>query len=411
MKLFKNPKEVERVLLQTIRGSNRYGTEMITACTLDENGEFNIPLSDPVISQSIQNILNSIIKKTITKQKIKGGALIQVSDYGLTDELSIVFKDREGNKLNWESYHSKHPKASRKEYEDFVNNARKEGGLAIAYFECYMPAYSEQFYAPLMKKGTHELDINKLPESLRKAIGYRLPTEDKYSMAPLYIKGFLPQQNGSSIMLPAEITTISDSDFDVDKLYVMLPEFDVIPKYNKKQFVKDLVNQLTEGKQLNNEALREYEDIIYAAIDEGRTAPEDSQAYSIWQTYKNNREKYRVTSEDKLKKVEYDHNKDPKDNSTRARNNLLIDLMWGILTNTDTASKILSSGGGGYQERAKHIIIILQESSESELRRELNIPDNQTVLNVLENLHPKKLEELAKVGMKRDLILSVLELK
>lgn len=40
------------------------------------------------------------------------------------------------------------------------------------------------------------------------------PTEDKYSMAPLYIKGFLPQQNGSAIMLPAEITTLSGSDFD-----------------------------------------------------------------------------------------------------------------------------------------------------------------------------------------------------
>ena len=39
-----------------------------------------------------------------------------------------------------------------------------------------------------------------------------------YSMAPLIIKGFLPQQNGSAIMLPADITTIAGSDFDV-KLY------------------------------------------------------------------------------------------------------------------------------------------------------------------------------------------------
>ena len=30
--------------------------------------------------------------------------------------------------------------------------------------------------------------------------------------SPLYIKGFLPQQNGSAIMLPAEITTLSGSD-------------------------------------------------------------------------------------------------------------------------------------------------------------------------------------------------------
>jgi hypothetical protein len=59
-----------------------------------------------------------------------------------------------------------------------------------------------------------KLDINKLPDSLRRIIGYRTPTEDKYSMLNLYIKGFLPQQNGSAIMLPAEITTIAGSDFD-----------------------------------------------------------------------------------------------------------------------------------------------------------------------------------------------------
>ena len=37
-----------------------------------------------------------------------------------------------------------------------------------------------------------KLDINKLPDDLRKLIGYRVPTEDKYSMLPIYIKGFLP---------------------------------------------------------------------------------------------------------------------------------------------------------------------------------------------------------------------------
>jgi hypothetical protein len=33
-------------------------------------------------------------------------------------------------------------------------------------------------------------------------------------MLPLRIKGFLPQTSGSVIMLPAEITTMTGSDFD-----------------------------------------------------------------------------------------------------------------------------------------------------------------------------------------------------
>lgn len=182
-KLFKDKKEIEKALLDEVRSNPRYGVEMRRACTLDEDGNFNIPLFDPIQSQMVQTLLNSIIRNRITKQKIRGGALIQVSDYGMTDELQIVWEGEGENKR-------------------------------IEYLECYMPAYSRKFYEPLMDPKTHQLDVNKLPEGLRRLIGYRVPTEDKYSMVPLRIKGFLPQQNGSAIMLPAEITTLSGSDFD-----------------------------------------------------------------------------------------------------------------------------------------------------------------------------------------------------
>lgn len=141
--IFKDPKEIEKVLLEELRGNQRYGIDMIRSVTLNEKRQFNIPLFDPVQSQRVQQLLNSIIKNRITKQKIKGGALIQVSDYGLTDELNIVFEGEGENKR-------------------------------IKYLECYMPAYSRKFYEPLMKNGTHELDISKLPDNLRKLIGYRV---------------------------------------------------------------------------------------------------------------------------------------------------------------------------------------------------------------------------------------------
>lgn len=180
--VFQDPKEVERILQEEIRGNQRYGIDMLRACTLNKGGEFNIPLYDPVQSQRVQTLLNSIIKSRITKQKIRGGALIQVSAYGVTDQLKIVYEGEGDNKR-------------------------------IKYLECYMPAYSREFYEPLMDENG-QLDVRKLPKDLRKLIGYRVPTEDKYSMVPLFIKGFLPQQNGSAIMLPAEITTLSGSDFD-----------------------------------------------------------------------------------------------------------------------------------------------------------------------------------------------------
>ena len=38
------------------------------------------------------------------------------------------------------------------------------------------------------------------------------PSEDKYSIAPLKIVGFLPKEAGEAIVLPYEITLITGSD-------------------------------------------------------------------------------------------------------------------------------------------------------------------------------------------------------
>lgn len=348
--IFKDPKKVEEILLEEIRGNQRYGIDMMRACTLNEKGQFNIPLFDPVQSQRVQTLLNSIIKSRITKQKIRGGALIQVSDYGLTDELHVVFEGEGENKR-------------------------------IKYLECYMPAYSREFYEPLMKEGTHELDINKLPEDLRKLIGYRVPTEDKYSMAPLYIKGFLPQQNGSAIMLPAEITTLSGSDFDVDKMYIMLPEFKV-EKFDFRRAKQDFKGEqriLDELASLFREG---------SLMDDFANAPVE---FKEW--FRENKEKYRLATP-KIRKVKYDFNKAPQENSLEARNNLMIDMMWGVLTNADTASKILNPGGFDYQKKAARIVSILSSSYESDLRRDLNIPNGPVITKLLS----MDLEELDKLA-------------
>lgn len=337
--IFKDPKKVEEILLEEIRGNQRYGMDMMRACTLDENNNFNIPLFDPVQSQRVQTLLNSVIKSRITKQKIRGGALIQVSDYGLTDELHIVFEGEGANKR-------------------------------IKYLECYMPAYSREFYEPLMDPNTHQLDVTKLPDDLRKLIGYRVPTEDKYSMAPLYIKGFLPQQNGSAIMLPAEITTLSGSDFDVDKMYIMLPEFR-IQKYNMRQAREDYARM----NSIFNQVLSQFthsqlaEDILNADTDD----------FKEW--FKKNKEKYRL-AKPIISKVKYDFNKSPQENSLEARNNLLIDMMYGVLTNADTASKILNPGGFDYQKKAARIMTILNDSYESDLAqalKDVGVELNKTV--------------------------------
>ena len=374
--IFKNPKKVEEILLEEIRGNQRYGMDMMRACTLDENNNFNIPLFDPVQSQRVQTLLNSVIKSRITKQKIRGGALIQVSDYGLTDELHIVFEGEGANKR-------------------------------IKYLECYMPAYSREFYEPLMDPNTHQLDVTKLPEDLRKLIGYRVPTEDKYSMAPLYIKGFLPQQNGSAIMLPAEITTLSGSDFDVDKMYIMLPEFNIRKLYNIKgawddfylnnpdivdeidrnlgealtQFIKEQTEDWDEAADLDDIAdfIKEFNEWLKKeGVKRYQFSETAQKRFSEW--FKTNKKNYFI--KENIEKIKYDFNKSPQENSLKARNNLLIDMMYGVLTNADTAPKILNPGGFDYQKRAARIMTILNDSYESDLAqalKDVGVELNKTV--------------------------------
>lgn len=416
--IFKDPKKVEEILLEEIRGSQRYGMDMMRACTLDENNNFNIPLFDPVQSQRVQTLLNSVIKSRITKQKIRGGALIQVSDYGLTDELHIVFKDKNGNLMSWELYSKENENATRENYEEYVKKAREEGSLAIAYLECYMPAYSEKFYKPLMDPNTHQLNVTKLPEDLRKLIGYRVPTEDKYSMAPLYIKGFLPQQNGSAIMLPAEITTLSGSDFDVDKMYIMLPEFNIKKLYNIKgawddfylnnpdivdeidknlgealtQFIKEQTEDWDEAADLDDIAdfTEEFNKWLKKeGIKRYQFSETAQKRFSEW--FKTNKKNYFI--KENIEKIKYGFNKSPQENSLKARNNLLIDMMYGVLTNADTASKILNPGGFDYQKKAARIMTILNDSYESDLAQALKdagVELNKTVQKG-EKFYPKSI--------------------
>lgn len=74
-------------------------------------------------------------------------------------------------------------------------------------------------------------------------IGYRIPTESKYSMCPIKIVGFLPVTAGEGIMLPKELTTLSGSDFDVDKMYTMRYDFNVVETKDGRIFVNNPKNQ------------------------------------------------------------------------------------------------------------------------------------------------------------------------
>jgi hypothetical protein len=92
---------ISRILQREILSNpNRYGTDLLVACSVDSNSNFRIPLGDPVQAKRVEQLINSIVKNRISKQKLPGGPVVQVSNFGTSRQLSIRFNAKSGNVLD-----------------------------------------------------------------------------------------------------------------------------------------------------------------------------------------------------------------------------------------------------------------------------------------------------------------------
>jgi hypothetical protein len=203
-------------ILQKEVVSRGLGDDILEAVQINPlTGKLNLDLANPLHSDRNEKLINSIYKNRVTKQKIKGGSFVQASGIGFMENLNIKFK-----------------------YDD------NGTPTAIEEVECMLPWSSKKHFKPFMDDNGN-IDIKKVPEPLLKMIGYRIPTEDKYSMLPLKVVDFLPAQTGGVVMLPMEITTLAGSDFDVDKLYIMMPEFEIS---KDKEDIRKITDDSLEGR-------------------------------------------------------------------------------------------------------------------------------------------------------------------
>lgn len=194
---FSSVEKLQSALLAKIHGNPKYGSDVEEALQLETdeygNKRFKIPFNNPNLNNKIEELLLSTFKNAIQKQKINGGNIILVSNFGLSDDLQIHYK------------------------ED------KDGNESIDYIDCYMPAYKRSLIQDFLVKKEYgdtgeeywEIDYDKIKgnEDLLEMIGYRIPTENKYSIFKMRIKGFLPISAGTAIMLPSDIVNMSGTDF------------------------------------------------------------------------------------------------------------------------------------------------------------------------------------------------------
>lgn len=374
---------LSKILQREILSSPRYGIDLLQACSVDENGRFRIPLGDPIQSKRVEQLINSVIKNRINKQKIAGGPVVQVTNFGTSKELNIRFKDKEGNLLMTRAEYEKNP--IRKEvsqsdkfnarykkgnktssnvvsYEDYI----KENQAGIAYFEVFAPIYSNQLFTQFAdKNGVINMQaLEMLDPDLLKMIGYRIPTEDKYSMAPLKIVGFLPREAGDGIMLPNDITLLTGSDFDVDKEYLMRKEYS-IKKSNTKR--GDIHRILYDELVSSQKGPLSYDTKVglHDLVDQFLEDPFDSSSLVNQKTAKG----YMTMPKgayNKMLKI-YMQNMYTVEKPTEGRtyrNNKIVDMTYEVLTHETSAEKMLNPGGFDPQRKMGYLVSAYKKYSD-----------------------------------------------
>ncbi len=363
-KEFTDIHSLQKALFAKMQNNPKYGKDVKDALQINEDGTgFMMPFNSPTLSNKIEELMLSTFKNTIQRQKIRGGNAVLVSNFGLHDDLHVVYKDG------------------------------KDGSKGIEYIECYLPAAYSDMYKDFLRdtpEGYQIIDFEAMEKALDGAnskeildiIGYRIPTEDKYSMMPIRIKGFMPVTAGSTIMLPTDIITMSGTDFDIDKLFLMMKEFDRImyPRelYDEfKKYIENNKNSIAESDNLLrgifgdsiDEALEE-EDNQYAKL--GRILKWKHQGYSekdveilvnsndtfaefmeeVGDRMAFEKPRYKVLrprtekkgeqlSLDDISKQSFEQNVHRR---IAIRNNMIIDMMWQVLTSEEVSKLMMQPG-------------------------------------------------------------------
>lgn len=355
---------LSRILRREIISSPRYGSDLLIACSIDENtGKFRIPLGDPIQSKRVEQLINSIVKNHINKQLFAGGPAVLVTNWGRTKQLNIRFKDSDGTllptKREWEA------SGNKGSYEDYL----KEHQHSVAYYECYASATTQELLRDFMDANGF-IDIQSIEmlengEELLKLIGYRIPTEDMYSIAPFRIVGFLPKECGDTFMQPWEMPAITGEDHDVDKKNLLRKDIRI---ERNKEYIKEdgredykklrsaIADKIPSLKTLNGFAK------IEAFLNGDRRAEtNDELTKAIKEAYVNL--KFKVVEPDVKVNDKNEFIADGETYSERknSRNNHIFNMTWGLLTNQATTEKILNTGTFEPQKNLGYKITAMKE--------------------------------------------------
>lgn len=177
--------------------------------------------SIPAYRDKIMSVLSSEVRKAATRVKINGSSFIQTS----SATIGKITQEKL-NKLDGVIYFPD----DRGEFTGLRGPILKDGMVHGA--QVMLPYKAGQKAIELFKARNNGATPSplQLKEMLKEAglidglVGYRIPTQAHASIDSLEVAGILPESMGDTIYVYAENPGKTGADFDIDKMYVMMPE-------------------------------------------------------------------------------------------------------------------------------------------------------------------------------------------
>lgn len=217
--LINDSQRLSKNISYTIATNGRSNVGLLERISLLDDGTPVVPYSEISNQRDLMSAIISMFKKTVIRQQISGGNIVQASSMGVgpralvdPDLMPIV---ENGILTGMEAE------------MPFMFSVETEDGYKIPLkYEDYC---NDDGTFKLSEDGEQTL-IEKDYPGILDMVMYRIPTEGGYSMYRVHVKRVTPKTSANTIKLPVICTTISDFDFDIDKLMFMKRTFKSIPE-------------------------------------------------------------------------------------------------------------------------------------------------------------------------------------
>lgn len=323
-----NKKEINKaihdILIQEYRKRGNLSENYAKALEINpETGEFEMPLDFPPFVRKWENIIFSLFDKRVIKKSMPGQLAVNVSDYGFTEGEEDL-----------------------KYIQPIYDDAGKL--VEVGYAECYV---SQDYFQKVT--GKVNIKIEDVPEDLRKIVGYRVPNQGKNSMLHMKIKGFLPANTAQAIVGPKNLTVQAGLDFDIDKLFLMIPHFNKrlerVKYVSNPDKTRERYNEYKKERLLLKKAktifdqfkVKGSDEVIENIINSTEELKEELQRI-FGGSFEDYIHDILVEEGDALSLEEFEQLSIPEQNTRRARENRIIDIFTSVLSNPAHINELIT---------------------------------------------------------------------